>query len=294
MIPPELVEWEQWVVWRAEARDDRVTKVPYRPGAPQLRASVDDPTSWGAYHQARRVPGVDGIGFVFTAEDPYTGIDLDNCISSSGEIHEAAAEIVRTLGGYVEPSPSGRGLHIIVRAEHRGERHRTSDTPWGGVLEIYDRRRYFTISDRGVGAPADRQRELNRVVDELLPATGKEVNQSGVRAAVALDDQELLDRMFASRRGADIRALYEGAGRDPSAGDLALCNHLAFWFGGDPERIDRVFRSSGRMRDKWERADYRERTIDRAVAGRSDCYAPRRSHNRSRERDRDAGMGVEL
>ncbi len=294
MIPPELVEWEQWVVWRAEARDDRVTKVPYRPDAPQLRASVDDPTSWGAYHQARRVPGVDGIGFVFTAEDPYTGIDLDNCIRSSGAIHEAAAEIVRTLGGYVEPSPSGRGLHIIVRAEHRGERHRTSDTPWGGVLEIYDRRRYFTISDRGVGAPAYRQRELNRVVDELLPATGKEVNQPGVRAALALDDQELLDRMFASRRGADIRALYEGAGRDPSAGDLALCNHLAFWFGGDPERIDRVFRSSGRMRDKWERADYRERTIDRAVAGRSDCYAPRRGHNRSREPDRDAGMGVEL
>ncbi len=292
MIPPELVEWEQWVVWRAEARDDRVTKVPYRPGAPQLRASVDDPTSWGTYHQARRVPGVDGIGFVFTAEDPYTGIDLDNCISSSGMIHEAAAEIVKALGGYVEPSPSGRGLHIIVRAEHRGERHRTSDTPWGGVLEIYDRRRYFTISDRGVGAPSDRQHELNRVVDELLPATGKEVNRPGVRAAVALDDQELLDRMFASRRGADIRALYEGAGRDPSAGDLALCNHLAFWFGPDPERIDRVFRSSARMRNKWERADYRARTIDRALAATTDCYAPRRSHNR--ERVRDDGIGVEL
>ena len=174
-----------------------------------------------------------------------------------------------------------------MRAEHRGERHRTSDTPWGGVLEIYDRRRYFTISDRGVGAPSDRQRELDRVVDELLPATGKEVNQSGARAAVALDDQELLDRMFASRRGADIRALYEGAGRDASAGDLALCNHLAFWFGGDPERIDRVFRSSGRMRDKWERADYRERTIDRALAGRSDCYAPpRRSRSQPRARPR--------
>ena len=92
--------------------------------------------------------------------------------------------------------------------------------------------------------------------------------------------------MFASRRGADIRALYEGAGRDASAGDLALCNHLAFWFGGDPERIDRVFRSSGRMRDKWERADYRERTIDRALAGTSDCYAPRRSHNQPRARSR--------
>jgi putative DNA primase/helicase len=222
VIPPELVESEQWVVWRAEARDDRVTKVPYRPSAPRLRASVDDPASWGTYHQACRVPGVDGIGFVFTAEDPYTGIDLDDCISSSGKIHEAAAEIVRTLGGYLEPSPSGRGLHIVVRAELRGERHRTSDTPWGGVLEVYDRLRYFTISDRGVGAPADRQLELNRVVEELLPATGKEVNQSGARAAVALDDQELLDRMFASRRGADIRALYDGAGRDPSAGDLAL------------------------------------------------------------------------
>ena len=47
MIPAEFVECEQWVVWRAEARDERVTKVPYRPGAPQLKASVDDPRSWG-------------------------------------------------------------------------------------------------------------------------------------------------------------------------------------------------------------------------------------------------------
>jgi primase-polymerase (primpol)-like protein len=55
-----------------------------------------------------------------------------------------------------------------------------------------------------------------------------------------------------------------------------------------------VFRSSARMRDKWERADYRDRTIDRALVATTDCYAPPRNHDRSRERDRDGGVGVEL
>jgi hypothetical protein len=51
---------------------------------------------------------------------------------------------------------------------------------------------------------------------------------------------------------------------DHSRADLKLCDELARWCGPDPERIDRLFRESGLMREKWERVDYRERTIDRA------------------------------
>jgi len=59
--------------------------------------------------------------------------------------------------------------------------------------------------------------------------------------------------------------------RRQSEADLALCSALAFWTGRDADRIDRLFRSSGLMREKWERADYREETIAKAVE-RSEFY----------------------
>ncbi|MDP9352758.1 MAG: hypothetical protein M3P51_14640, partial [Chloroflexota bacterium] len=37
---------------------------------------------------------------------------------------------------------------------------------------------------------------------------------------------------------------------------------------GDPQRLDRLFRKSGLYRPKWERRDYRERTLARALSGR--------------------------
>jgi putative DNA primase/helicase len=49
---------------------------------------------------------------------------------------------------------------------------------------------------------------------------------------------------------------------------------LAFWTGPDPERIDKLFRHSGLYRRKWERKDYRERTIARALEGRTEFYEP--------------------
>ena len=49
---------------------------------------------------------------------------------------------------------------------------------------------------------------------------------------------------------------------------------LAFWTGPDPDRIAKLFRHSGLYRRKWERKDYRERTIARALEGRTEFYEP--------------------
>jgi hypothetical protein len=77
--------------------------------------------------------------------------------------------------------------------------------------------------------------------------------------------------------GASIGRLWAGdTTHYPSASeaDLALCAHLSFWTGRDPERIDRLFRSSGLMRGKWERRDYRERTIGAAIEGTTEVFDP--------------------
>jgi primase-polymerase (primpol)-like protein len=49
--------------------------------------------------------------------------------------------------------------------------------------------------------------------------------------------------------------------------DQALCAHLAYWFNGDRQAMDWAFRQSALYRpEKWDRASYRERTIDNAIS----------------------------
>lgn len=91
-----------------------------------------------------------------------------------------------------------------------------------------------------------------------------------VSVPVDLDDRELLDRAFGASNGAAFRSLWEGRweNKSQSEADMALCSMLAFWTGNDPARIDSMFRSSGLYREKWERPDYRERTIQNALVDR--------------------------
>jgi hypothetical protein len=55
-----------------------------------------------------------------------------------------------------------------------------------------------------------------------------------------------------------------------SEADLALCGMLAFWCGRDIGQMDRLFRKSGLMRDKWNRpqsgSTYGMITIEKAIA----------------------------
>lgn len=92
--------------------------------------------------------------------------------------------------------------------------------------------------------------------------------------AALLDDAEVLDRMLRSAKGADIAELWAGEWEElgfssQSEADMALCNHLAFFTKHDTEQMDRLFRQSGLMRDKWDRpqsgSTYGGQTIQRAI-----------------------------
>jgi putative DNA primase/helicase len=145
-IPEELTERPQWVCWRFEERDAKPTKVPYTPGTLH-RASSTDLMTWRTFEEAARAyersePPYDGIGFVFSSADPYTGIDLDKCRNpKTGEISPWAQKIIdRVQEGYVEISPSGTGVHIIVEGTVRDGGMRK------GPIEMYSRERFFTIT----------------------------------------------------------------------------------------------------------------------------------------------------
>jgi putative DNA primase/helicase len=145
-IPEQLIERPQWVCWRLEARDGKTTKVPYTPGT-KRRASSTDLMTWGTFEEAltayeRGEPPYDGIGFAFCSADPFVGIDLDNCRNpQTGEVEPWAQNIIDTFSaeGYVEASPSGTGVHIIVRGFQKEGARR-------GSVEMYGQDRYFTVT----------------------------------------------------------------------------------------------------------------------------------------------------
>jgi putative DNA primase/helicase len=87
------------------------------------------------------------VGFVFSSADPYTGVDLDNCVGGDGEIAGWALEIVRYFDSYTELSATGTGLHVIVRGDVPNHRK--------GDVEVYSSKRFFTVTGHVVEVGGD-------------------------------------------------------------------------------------------------------------------------------------------
>jgi putative DNA primase/helicase len=138
-IPQELKARPQWVMWKAVG--DKPDKVPYS-ASDGLKASSTDLLTWSSFEEALEAyedGEYAGLGFVFSSGDPYTGVDLDNCVDDqTGEIAPWALEIIRYFDGYTELSASGTGVHIIVRGNVPNRRK--------GDIEVYSSKRFFTVT----------------------------------------------------------------------------------------------------------------------------------------------------
>jgi len=88
-----------------------------------------------------------GIGFTFSEDGPFTGIDFDDCINEDGKITRWVSEIVQKAGSYTEISPSGNGLHIIGKGKIPND-FKNPITPEDKNIEIYDHDRFFTVTGR--------------------------------------------------------------------------------------------------------------------------------------------------
>ena len=284
LVPFELKEKESWVCWKSETRKGKATKVPYCPKGG--KAKTNDPRSWDSFEQAcyvADVRGFDGVGLVLI--DDIVGYDLD----VKGDVIRAgiADEIIREakrFGCYVELSPSGEGYRIFLK----GALPRAGKGSPHSWIEAYDRTspRYLTVTGRvihSMDALPEAKLFIDWMHEKFLHKEEKKVDSAPMqRAAVSLTDSELIDKIRASASGAKFEALYLGqSGDDHSAADLELCNILAWWTNRDAAQMDRIFRSSFLIRDKWDRRHhsdgrtYGEGTIQTAISGCVGGYDPR-------------------
>ncbi len=290
-VPAELRAEPRWVCWRAQSRGGRTTKLPVNPSTGRMASSTDAST-WSDFDTALAAVGrwhASGIGFVFAPDRAYTGLDLDHVLSG-GVLADAYRWVVSEARTYCEVSPSGDGLHLIFR----GPKPEGATRCRRGCVEMYDHDRFFTVTgnvfegNSGLGEnPRVVERAYQTWIEPSPAAAGRQatVTEAGRPADAGLpDDTELVRRMRASRNGAAIGALLDGDmsayGGDHSAADMALCSSLAFWCAGDAGRMDRMFRSSGLMRDKWDSrrggTTYGAQTIARALEGCTEFYDPGR------------------
>ena len=175
-IPRELREREQWVTWKYVVRNGKANKVPFNARAGTAASSTDRST-WSAFEVALATfqsdRSVAGLGFVFSADDPYCGIDLDGCIRD-GQITPEAQAIVSEFNTYSEISPSGNGVKLFVQ----GSKTATTSCCCKRVagfkqIEIYDRARFFVVTSRKLPeVPAlveSRQAKLDALCRRLWP-----------------------------------------------------------------------------------------------------------------------------
>lgn len=247
-IPAELKARPQWVAWILVERAGKKTKLPINPKNGKL-AKTDDPTTWGTFEQAVRAgKQLNGIGYVFSADDPYCGIDLDGHIDH---------ELIGWFGSYAERSQSGTGAHIIVRAT-LGEGRKTDR------YEAYDRLRYFVMTGDllHAGPIAEAQDKLDQFIATIFPVEPA-VDLSAFLSR-KMPTPDTLERIRASAQAAKFDSLWAGnwsGYESQSQADAALLSILRFWTGGDKAESFRLFAASGLSRDKWtKRSDYRERT----------------------------------
>ncbi|NOQ14240.1 MAG: hypothetical protein GQ583_07155, partial [Methyloprofundus sp.] len=262
-IPNTLKRTPHWVLWKLEKGDKKKDgsygkdkKVPYSLNGG--RAKSNTPSTWGVFDAvyAEYVKSeYSGIGFVFTETD-FCAIDIDYLVN-----HKKSQEMIDLFSGtYCEVSPSGK-LHAFCIGAAQKTGKGTDDK----LFEVYDRTspRYMTITGHHIEGTVTDLTEQQSALDTLHEMHFKEKHpqldlvQIINTVDINFDDTRIIEIAGNAKNQDKFNALYYGDGltTDESSNDLSLCNLLAFYT-KDSSQIDRIFRDSMRMRDKWDKPHY--------------------------------------
>jgi len=252
-------------------------KLPLNPKNGQ-NAKINDPQTWGSFEQVETFINGNPTRQLFPAvaisEDlGITVLDLDKIRQpTTGNLLQEAQNIVNSMVSYTEMSVSGTGLHIFIKGKKPGKKCRH------GNIEIYDRDKFMTLTGNIVEDRSDiteAQEILNNLYYDLFKEDAIAGNSRKIKSP-SMSDEEVLTLCRKAKNADKFASLYDKGdtsayGNDDSAADLALCYMLAFYT-QDPEQINRIFRNSKLYRPKWEREDYRKRTIRKVITESKETF----------------------
>lgn len=270
-LPEELRREPFFTSWYWKGENGNWTKPPCE--------SVTDPTTFCTLEAAlaRQSPRR-GVGFVFAVglqnghgkiENDYCGVDLDHCRDpQTGAIEPWARDIIDRLASYAEVSPSGTGVHVIIKARlpDNSLHKRTRLGPKGeGALEIYDRDRYFTLTGHPVpltpSTVEGRQDEVEKLLAEYRPAHR---DAAGVADEPStLTDEEVVGCARTARSKDRFERLYGkgelGKSGDHSASVFELIKLLIEAGTREIAQIERIVAASALITTHGRTDDWKER-----------------------------------
>lgn len=282
-IPQRLKDTARFCCWRYETVKGRQTKVPYDPVIGH-KAKTDQPTTFTVFDTAVTATGYDGIGI--RVADGIAGIDLDHCLENGTLLPWAQGIVDKFHGTYIEVSPSGTGIRIFCLVPGKFDYDTKTYYIKNGDIEVYIpgyTNRFLTVTGNVLNA-ADVTETAEALTWLLETYMRRPVPPTPAVASPGknyLSDDEVIAKAFSARNGNKFSRLWNGditGYKSQSEADVALCSILAFWCSGDTEQMDRLFRQSYLMRDKWDEyrgADtYGNITIKKAVANMTTFYKP--------------------
>ena len=286
-FPHELKEQKRWCNWKFVTRDGKETKLPINAATGELAKSNDEST-WSDFETA--IANADestGVGYFF--KKPYIGIDIDNVgyeierYKNGDHEDNIVSEFVNTLGSYSEISPSGNGIHILLKGQLPSHGRRR------GNVELYDGGRFFTTTFNSIGGynhivDDSEMGKINYLHKKYISPTKVIVlpNNNHGLSGHDLSDLEVISRIHHSKQSMNFDRLLKGGWEEDydsqSEADMAMANILAFWTAKNYVQMDRIFRDSSLMRDKWDekrgKTTYGQATLNKAINETQNIYEP--------------------
>lgn len=283
-VPNELKAYNNWICYKIEESTKadgtkRTTKIPYNPNTGML-ASTTDQKTWADFNTAVACePRYDGVGFMFK-NTPFIGVDLDNISNEiaefeAGNENNIVGQFYNQLKTYAEVSPSGNGLHFIIKGKLPEGKRKVGD------VEMYDTDRYFTVTGDQLGEyddinpdgtnlikplhlkylGADESNKGNFKDFESIPSFGNGLSEQEVISALKRDKNN--DRWIGLLVEGDWQACGYSSRSDA---ELALVGKLGFYSDYDKSIMDSIFKQSRLYDEKWERTKFY--TLGRVIANR--------------------------
>jgi putative DNA primase/helicase len=253
-IPADFKALDNWLLWKYELKDYRWTKVPYQQS--NNKADSTKSITWCSFTQAvnaNNTGNFDGIGFAI-GDSGLTCIDIDH---ENEWPKDSLNQLLDGLNGkyYKELSPSGNGHHLWLKAvKPKGMGCKSKDFH-KSLVEVYNANRFITMTGAVVAPYIDAQeaqQELETVFAPIIKTSKTKPNKPRPQVDLGNADQSVIGIIYKSKQSSSFIALHEnGQQGDHSSDDLAYMNILAFYTGGNEAQMDRIFRGSALMRDKW-------------------------------------------